>query len=71
MNDEVLRRELRRISIEANHRCLGCGFEHNCGIHGCAIIREALERLKMKEPNDTLTPEALLALADNVRRYAE
>ncbi len=19
--------------------CLGCGHEHNCGIHGCAIIR--------------------------------
>lgn len=46
MNDEVLRRELRRISIEANHRCFGCGFEHNCGIHGCAIVREALERLE-------------------------
>ena len=25
--------------------CLGCGHEHNCGIHGCAIIREAVERL--------------------------
>lgn len=21
--------------------CLGCGHEHNCGIHGCAIIRAA------------------------------
>lgn len=25
--------------------CLGCGHEHNCGIHGCAIIREAIERI--------------------------
>ena len=25
--------------------CLGCGHEHNCGIHGCAIIREAAERI--------------------------
>lgn len=25
--------------------CLGCGYEHNCGIHGCAIIREAAEKL--------------------------
>lgn len=25
--------------------CLGCGHEHNCGIHGCAIIREAVEKL--------------------------
>lgn len=62
MNDEVLRRELRRISIEANHRCLGCGFEHNCGIHGCAIIREALERLKLEEAAEPLTPEQLLEM---------
>lgn len=25
--------------------CLGCGHEHNCGVYGCAIIREAIERL--------------------------
>lgn len=62
MNDEVLRRELRRISIEANHRCFGCGFEHNCGIHGCAIIREALERLKLEEATEPLTPEQLLEM---------
>lgn len=63
-NDAVLRRELRRIAIEANHRCFGCGFEQNCGIHGCAIIREALERLEMKESNDPLPPEALLRMED-------
>lgn len=59
MNDKTLRRELRRIAVEANHRCFGCGFEHNCGIHGCAIIREALERLKLEEANISLTPEQL------------
>lgn len=26
--------------------CLGCGREHNCGVHGCAVIREAIEHLK-------------------------
>ena len=26
--------------------CLGCGHEHNCDIHGCAIIREAAERIE-------------------------
>ena len=24
-------------------QCLGCGYEHNCGVHGCAIIRKAIE----------------------------
>lgn len=23
--------------------CLGCGHEHNCGVHGCAVIREAIK----------------------------
>lgn len=59
MNDDVLRRELRRIAIESNHRCFGCGFEHNCSLHGCAIIREALKRLAPEEANDPLTPERL------------
>lgn len=26
--------------------CLGCGHEHNCGIHGCAIIREAAKTIR-------------------------
>lgn len=26
--------------------CLGCGHEHNCGNHGCAIIREAAKIIR-------------------------
>ena len=59
VNDDVLRRELRRIAVEANHRCFGCGFEHSCSLHGCAIIREALKRLAPEEANEPLTPEQL------------
>ena len=25
--------------------CLGCGYKHDCGIHGCAILREVERRL--------------------------
>lgn len=39
--DEVLR-ALDALAVETGSlACLGCGFEHNCDIHGCAIIREA------------------------------
>ena len=32
---------LRRMQVETGSLvCLGCGQEHNCGVHGCAIIRE-------------------------------
>lgn len=37
---------LQRLKVETESiACLGCGHEHNCGIHGCAIIREAVHRL--------------------------
>lgn len=37
---------LQRLKAEIGiHACLGCGHEHNCDIHGCAIIREAAEKL--------------------------
>lgn len=29
--------------------CLGCGEEHDCGIHGCARITKALEVLNEKD----------------------
>lgn len=55
MTKEILIRELRRIAIEDQHRCYGCGFEHSCGIRGCAIIREAVERLETEPSNAPLT----------------
>lgn len=37
---------LNRLKVETGSiACLGCGYEHNCGILGCAIIREATEKL--------------------------
>lgn len=39
--DEVLR-ALDALAVETGSlACLGCGHEHNCGVHGCAIIRAA------------------------------
>ena len=33
-------------SLADSSFCLGCGHEHNCGIHGCAIINAAADRLE-------------------------
>lgn len=39
-------RALNRLKVETGSlACLGCGHEHNCGVHGCAVIREAADRL--------------------------
>lgn len=43
MRDEDLLAALRRLKVETGSLvCLGCGYEHNCGIHGCAILRKRL-----------------------------
>ena len=44
-NSDHILRGLKRISVDG-HRCFGCGQEHNCSIHGCAIIREAMELIQ-------------------------
>lgn len=46
MTTNKLIKALQRLKVETGSiACLGCGHEHNCGIHGCAIIREAAEEL--------------------------
>lgn len=58
MTDTELICSLRRLRVETGSlACWGCGHEHNCGIHGCAVIRQALERLEelsKKKPSDEL-----------------
>lgn len=47
MTTNKLIKALQRLKVETGSiACLGCGHEHNCGIHGCAIIREAAEKLE-------------------------
>ena len=39
---------LRRMQVEAGSlACLGCGYEHNCGIHGCAILNAVVAELEI------------------------
>lgn len=43
-------RQLRIVSIERRpEACLGCGFEHGCSVHGCAVIRAAYAKLAAYE----------------------
>lgn len=48
MSDEELLRALHRLKTD-KHACLGCGHEHNCSIHGCAIINAAIAKIKGKQ----------------------
>lgn len=47
MKHDELIEALRRLKVETGSlACFGCGHEHNCGTHGCAILREAVEELE-------------------------
>lgn len=38
---------LRRLKVETGSLvCVGCGYEHDCGIHGCAILRKTIAWLE-------------------------
>lgn len=44
MDFEKTLEELKHMKVETgSFVCLGCGYEHNCSIHGCAILRDAVE----------------------------
>lgn len=50
-------RQLRALAIERRpEACLGCGFEHGCSVHGCAVIHAAVNRLAACEET-RLEPE--------------
>lgn len=49
MDDNELVAALKRLNVETGSlACQGCGYEHNCGIHGCAILRAAVDRISGK-----------------------
>ena len=52
MTTDELTKALTRMESETGSLadslcCLGCGHEHNCGVHGCAVIREAIKTAKL------------------------
>lgn len=47
MRTEDILTALRRVKVETGSlACMGCGCEHDCGIHGCRIMREAAELIE-------------------------
>lgn len=50
---ESMLRQLRRLAVERRpEACVGCGFEYGCSIHGCRVVKAAVEELTCR--NDGL-----------------
>ena len=53
MSDRELISALRRLKVETGSLvCLGCGYEHNCGVHGGAILRKTIAWLEQTLAED-------------------
>lgn len=47
MTNKECIKALKRLKVETGSlACISCGHEHNCGIHGCAIMRAAADRIE-------------------------
>lgn len=63
MTTDDLLRALKALRVQTGSlACMGCGYEHNCGVHGCAILREAGERLREQD-------EELIQAQANAEHY--
>ena len=72
MTINELIKALQRLKLEtASIACLGCGHEHNCGIHGCAIIREAVEHISSIQSAFSDGPYGFSHLLDLLRAEKE
>ena len=56
--NERLVQALRRLKVETGSLvCMGCGHEHDCSVHGCAIIQEAVALIENQQRQiDALLP---------------
>lgn len=52
MKDQELVSAIRRLKVNTGSlACMGCGHEHNCGVSGCAVMREAADRIANQSTN--------------------
>ena len=53
-SNQEIAEKLRDMAVNTGTlNCLGCGFEHNCSVHGCAVLKQAAELIS--QPNEPLT----------------
>lgn len=54
---------------DLKHSCLGCGHEHNCGVHGCAVLlaaEDAVVKLKAYEDLGFEPKEYKMAMSTDI-----
>lgn len=70
MND--LLEALARLRVETGSlACLGCGHEHNCSTHGCAILRAAADLIERLTAENVVLPDGQASAIESLRKEIE
>lgn len=68
MRDQELVSAIRRLKVETGSlACMGCGHEHNCGVSGCAVMREAADRIANQSTHILALQKEIAGLRKAVR----
>lgn len=71
MEDRVnsLLADLRRLKVETGSlACMGCGREYNCGVHGCAVLRDAADAFQEYVDRCKRYADEIMALRERVKQ---
>ena len=70
MKDKDLVNAIRRLKVETRSlACIGCGHGHNCGVSGCAIMREAADRIANQSTHIAALQQEIEKLRGQVPRW--
>ena len=70
MRDQELVSAIRRLKVETGSlACMGCGHERNCGVSGCAVMREAADRIVNQSTHIAALQQEIEKLRRQVPRW--
>lgn len=64
--DDIIQTLCRMATETGSLNCLGCGHEHNCGFHGCAVLMEAAAKLEDLNTFDRTQSYKMLGRINNL-----
>lgn len=72
MRDQELVSAIRWLKVETGSLvCMGCGHEHNCGVSGCAVMREAADRIANQSTHIAALQQEIEKLRAQLRHLEE
>lgn len=72
MRTNDLLQALARLRVETGSlACLGCGHEHNCSTHGCAILRAAADLIERLTAENVVLPDGQASAIESLRKEIE